>query len=61
MGKGLYEVRSNLSSNRIARLFFCIDREEFVVLHGFIKKKTQKTPAADLALARARQREVEGS
>jgi len=52
LGDGLYEVRSDLSRNRIARVLFYIDRESrMVLLHGFIKK-TQKTPAGDLELAR---------
>lgn len=52
LGDGLYEVRSSLSRNRIARVLFYIDaRGRMVLLHGFLKK-TQKTPAADLDLAR---------
>lgn len=52
LGDGLYEVRSDLSRNRIARVLFYIDRESrMVLLHGFIKK-TQKTPTGDLELAR---------
>jgi len=58
MGKGLYEIRTDLPSGTIARVFFCIHKDQIVLLHGIIKK-TQKTPAADLALAIARQREVE--
>lgn len=50
MGKGLYEVRSNLPSGKIARVLFCIYEESMILLHGFIKK-TQKTPAQDLDLA----------
>jgi phage-related protein len=51
LGDGLYEVRSDLSQNRIARVLFYIDaRNRMVLLHGFIKK-TQKTPDADLKLA----------
>jgi len=53
MGGGFYEVRTNLSSNRIARVLFCIEGKNMVLLHGFIKK-TQKTPRQDLALAKAR-------
>lgn len=53
MGQGLWEVRVTLPSKRIARLLFCIQGGRIVVLHGFIKK-TQKTPADDLALARRR-------
>ncbi len=52
-GDGLWEVRSSLPSQRIARLLFCILGEEVVVLSGFIKK-TQKTPKDELALARRR-------
>lgn len=53
MGKGLWEVRSNISDSRIARVLFCADDGEMVLLHGFIKK-TQTTPKADLDLARKR-------
>lgn len=58
MGKGLWEVRSNLSSGRIARVLFCIHDEMMVLLHGFIKK-TQKTPDKELELARKRMKEVQ--
>jgi phage-related protein len=52
LGDGLYEVRSSLNQNRIARILFYIDAKgRMVLLHGFIKK-TQKTPPADLELAR---------
>ena len=51
LGHGLYEVRSSLLGNRIARVLFYVDkRGRMVLLHGFIKK-TQKTPDADLKLA----------
>ena len=56
LGEGLWEVRSNLSGNRIARVFFCFTAGRLVALHGFIKK-TQKTPDDELKLARKRQRE----
>ena len=55
MGGGLHEVRSSLPGNRIARVLFCAHNGEIVLLHGFIKK-TQKTPPADLDLARKRMR-----
>ena len=58
MGNGLYEVRTNLSDKRIARVLFCFKGKKMVLLHGFIKK-TQKTPKSDLELARKRQKEVE--
>jgi phage-related protein len=52
MGNGIYEVRTNLIHNRIARVLFYIDKKgRMVLLHGFIKK-TQKTPEEDLELAR---------
>lgn len=56
LGDGLWEVRSDLERNRIARLFFCFTGGRMVALHGFIKK-TQKTPAAELSIARKRKRE----
>lgn len=60
LGKGLYEVRSNLPSNRIARVLFCIYDGGMVLLHGFIKK-TEKTPKQDLEIARDRKSELEAS
>ena len=55
--EGLWEVRSSLPSQRIARLIICFHDQSIVVLHGFIKK-TQKTPTDDLALAQRRMKEV---
>ncbi len=43
LGHGLWEVRSDLTGGRIARVIFCIVGGEMVLLHGF-EKKTQKTP-----------------
>jgi Phage derived protein Gp49-like (DUF891) len=57
LGKGLWEVRSALDSNRIARVIFCIGGGTMILLHSFIKK-TQKTPQADIDLALKRKREV---
>lgn len=52
VGDGIYEVRSKLMQNRIARVLFYVDRRSrMVLLHGFIKK-TQKTSDDDLQLAR---------
>jgi phage-related protein len=52
VGKGIYEVRTDLTQNRIARVLFYLDKNaHMVLLHGFIKK-TQKTPAEDLEQAR---------
>jgi phage-related protein len=58
LGEGLWEVRTSLPSNRIARVLFSVQRGRILVLHGFIKK-TQKTPPDDLALAHRRNREFE--
>jgi phage-related protein len=57
MGQGLWEVRSTLPANRIARVLFCTQREVLVALHGFIKK-TAKAPMTDVTLARKRMKEV---
>jgi phage-related protein len=57
MGQGLWEVRTELPSNRIARVFLCLDDGVLVALHAFIKK-TQRTPDDELALARKRQKEL---
>ena len=58
LGRGLWEVRSDLSGGRIARLIFCIVAGEMVLLHGF-EKKTQKTPPQDIDLALRCKREIE--
>lgn len=57
LGQGLWEVRSALPSRRIARLLFFVHEDRIGVVHGFIKK-TQKTPADDLELARRRMKEM---
>jgi phage-related protein len=57
LGKGLWEVRSDLTQGRIARVLFCILDNRMVLLHAFIKK-TQKTPDADLELATKRKKEI---
>lgn len=57
LGMSLWEVRSNLTGNRIARVLFMMHEGEMVLLHGFIKR-TRKTPQSDLELARKRSKEV---
>jgi len=53
LSDGIFDVRTNLNNNRIARVLFYIDKKSrMVLLHAFIKK-TQKTPDEDLALARS--------
>jgi phage-related protein len=49
---GLWEVRIQLA-NRIARILFTSHEGLMVLLHGFIKK-SQKTPANDLKVAKQR-------
>jgi phage-related protein len=43
MGDGLWEVRTDLPSHRIARVLLAVDDGVLVALHAFVKK-TQKTP-----------------
>jgi phage-related protein len=56
VGGGMYEVRTCLS-NRIARVLFAFKDGQIILLHGFIKK-AQKTPKADLDLARERMKRL---
>jgi phage-related protein len=58
MGKGLWEVRTDLPSSRTGRVLICVYQGCLVALHGFIKK-TRATPEDDLRLARKRQKELE--
>jgi phage-related protein len=58
LGAGLWEVRALLPSRREARVFFGFHDGMLIALHAIIKK-TQKTPAEDLALARLRSRELQ--
>jgi phage-related protein len=56
---GLCEVRTNLPRNRIARILFYIDKlGRMVLLDGFIKK-TGRTPAEELSLARSNKKKHE--
>jgi phage-related protein len=58
MGKGLWEVRTDLPGNRTARVLLSIYQERLVALHAFIKK-TRATQQDELILARKRQKELE--
>ena len=49
----LWEVRSHLQGGRVVRVCFTVRASEMALLHGFIKK-SQKTPARELKLARDR-------
>ena len=57
LSNGLWEIRSNLTGGKIARAIFCINKNQIVLLHGFIKK-TQKTPDKDKKLALKRKKEI---
>jgi phage-related protein len=59
LGMGLWEIRTNLATRRTARVLICLCRGQLVALHGFIKM-TRATPTDDMALARKRQKELEG-
>jgi len=50
---GLWEVRSDLSNNRISRVLFTVSGQMMILLHGFIKK-SPKTPLNDLRTAKQR-------
>lgn len=57
MGDGLFEIRAR-GTEGIGRVFFCtLIGQRIVILHGFIKK-SQKTPLADLRIARKRLKEL---
>jgi phage-related protein len=53
MENDLWEVRTRLANRRLARILFTVHGNEMALLHGFIKK-SQKTPANELTLARTR-------
>jgi phage-related protein len=57
LGGGLWELRSNLPSRRIARLLFFAADGKLGVVHGFLKK-TRKTQPEDITLARRRMKEM---
>lgn len=54
LGNGLWELRSTLPK-KIARVIFFVDGQDFIVVHGFIKK-SQKTPKEALDTAKSRKR-----
>src|SRR5262245_19456612 len=58
MGGGLFELRLK-SKAGIGRVFFCnLTDQRIMMLHAFVKKSA-KTPAKELKIARARKREVQ--
>ena len=57
MGEGLFELRLKAAEG-IARVFYCtVVNRRIVFLHQFVKK-TNKTPAKELEIARRRLKEV---
>jgi phage-related protein len=58
LGKGLFEVRTDLPDTAAARVLFCFCEGKLVALHGFLKK-SQTIAVGDLKLARDRKRELE--
>ena len=57
VGDSLYELRSTLPTNKIARIIFFFFNGEIILLHGFIKK-SQKIELSDLELAKKRKSEI---
>ena len=53
----LYEVRSDISDKRIARVIFTVMSGYMILLNGFIKK-TQQTPKSEIDLALRRKKEI---
>src|SRR5207302_9889575 len=60
MGKGLFELRLK-SKEGIGRVFFCTrPGRRIMMLHAFVKKSA-KTPANELRIARARLKELQAN
>ncbi len=58
MGQGLFELRLK-SKEGIGRVFFCnLAQQRIMMLHAFVKKSA-KTPAKELRVARDRMSEVQ--
>jgi len=53
MAPGLWEVRSRISDQRIARVMFTVIASEMILIHGFVKK-SRVTSAADMKVAKDR-------
>ena len=49
LAENLYELRSETPAGQV-RVFYCFDGKRIVLLHA-MKKKTQKLPAQELAVA----------
>ena len=58
LGGGLFEIRAK-GREGIGRAFYCaLVGRRIVILHQFIKK-SRKTPARELRIARARMKEIQ--
>jgi phage-related protein len=56
LGRDLWEVRSDLSGNRISRLLFTIHDQHMIALHGVIKKSRKLAQVdRDTAISRLTQ------
>ena len=49
----LWEIRTSLAGNQIARVLFAVEDGELLLRHGFLKK-TQRTPSEAIRLAEQR-------
>lgn len=47
---GIWEIRTNLTDGKIARVLFTKKKGILILVHGFIKK-TQETPVKELEIA----------
>ena len=54
----LWEVRSSLNSDKIARVIFTIYKDCMILLHGFIKKE-QKLSEKDKNIAIQRRKQID--
>jgi phage-related protein len=59
MGKGLFELRLQ-APDGLARIFHCVLSDRRVVILHHFAKKSAKTPARELAMARKRLEEIAG-
>lgn len=55
----VWEIRTSLAGNRIARVLFAVEDGELLLLHGFLKK-TQRTSPEAIRLAEQRLRTHRG-
>ena len=57
LGRGLWEVRSDIEAGRTARVIFRFVGDEIALLHGFVKK-SRTTPGSEIALAVRRMKDL---